>query len=82
MTFNSHLQVVVDNSKANSPFLTEQHEIFGGKALVVRTKQSGDVYQLRMWVEAEHKYYRQSLHTKHLDTAIHKGVLPRFHGRF
>lgn len=72
MSTNPHLQVVVDNSKANSPFITEQHPIFGGKALVVRTKQSGDVYHLRMWVEAEHKYFRQSLRTKHLDTAIHK----------
>ena len=53
-----------------SPFLTEQHPVYGDKALVVRTKQSGNIYHLRMWIAGEGKYYRESLRTPHLETAV------------
>ena len=56
-----------------SPFVTEEHDILGGKGKVVRTKTSGDVYQLRMWIPGESKYYRVTLKTKDLVTAIKRG---------
>lgn len=58
--------------KAHSAFVTETHDILG-KALVLRTQASGKVYQLRMWVEGEKKYYRKSLKTKDLETALKRG---------
>jgi len=59
--------------EATSPFVTEEHDILGGKGKVVRTKTSGDVYQLRMWIPGESKYYRVTLKTKDLVTAIKRG---------
>lgn len=53
--------------------MTEEHDILGGKGKVVRTKTSGDVYQLRMWIPGESKYYRVTLKTKDLVTAIKRG---------
>jgi integrase len=58
---------------ASSPFITEEHEVLGGKGKVVRTKGSGRVYQLRMWISAEAKYYRVTLKTTDLDTALKRG---------
>jgi len=51
-------------------FQKQEHEIFGGKAIVLRTKQSGDVWQFRMWVSEEAKYIRKTLKTRDLETAI------------
>lgn len=42
----------------------------GGRAKVLRTRQSGDIWQLRMWVSGEGKYLRESLKTDDFDTAI------------
>ncbi len=72
MNTKSQLKIVVDNTNKSSPFITERHPIFGGKAEVIRTKQSGDVFHLRMWIPTENKYYRQSLRTKQLDSAIQR----------
>lgn len=55
------------------PFLTEEHEILDGKAKVLRTRDSGDTYQLRVWVPEKKKYIRQSLKTKDLNTALTEG---------
>jgi integrase len=57
----------------NIPFLTEEHEILDGKAKVLRTRDSGDIYQLRIWVPQKKKYIRQSLKTKDLNTALAEG---------
>lgn len=59
--------------RSGSPFVTEDHDILGGKAKVVRTKGSGQVYQLRMWIPGEGKYYRKTLATKDLMTALQRG---------
>lgn len=55
-------------------FVVERHEVFGGKykAEVLRTRTSGNVYQLRMWIEKEQKYVRKSLKTKDLVIALQK----------
>ena len=82
MTATAHVALVVDNtgtqkqrSKRNTPsqsFLTDQHPIYGGKAEVVRTQQSGGYWHFRMWISEERKYVRKTLKTTHLDTAIQR----------
>ena len=70
------LKLVVDNTQHNSQkadtFLLKQHNIFDGKAEVVRTKTSGGIWHFRMWVTEEKKYVRKTLKTKNLDSAIAK----------
>ena len=51
-------------------FIREQHDVLNGRAKILRTTQSGDVYQIRMWVPGEKKYVRQSLGTTDLVTAM------------
>jgi len=51
MRANTHVTLVIDNTAPQTqrskcatspqPFLTDQHPIYGGKAEVVRTQQSG-----------------------------------------
>jgi hypothetical protein len=56
--------------KSQTTYITERHYILDGEAIVLRTKQSKDVWQFRMRVHGEGAYYRESLRTKHLGTAI------------
>jgi integrase len=46
------------------------HEILGGIAHIYQVKQSGDVWQFRMWLNNERKHYRKSLRTKVLADAL------------
>ena len=48
---------------------SQNHDIFGGKAQILRASQSGDVWQFRMWISDEKKYLRKSLHTKDFEAA-------------
>lgn len=59
--------------KSNPTYITERHDILDGEAIVLRTKQSKDVWQFRMRVHGEGAYYRESLRTRHLGTAIARG---------
>jgi hypothetical protein len=34
---------------------SQNHEIFGGKAQILRVPQSGEVWQFRMWIAEEKK---------------------------
>ena len=43
---------------------SQNHDIFGGKAQILRVPQSGDVWQFRMWIAAEKKYLRKSLQSR------------------
>lgn len=56
------------NAKGN--FIIEQHEIFNGKAAVIRTAQSGKNWSLKFWIPEAKKYYRKALKTKHLEDAL------------
>jgi integrase len=58
--------------KKRASFYSEEHEIMGGRAKVLRTRQSGEVWQLRMWVSGEGKYLRESMKTTDLETAINR----------
>ena len=55
-----------------SKFYTAEHHICDGAVKLIRTKQSGEVWQMRCWVHAEKKYLKKSLRTKDLDTAKEK----------
>jgi len=82
MRANTHVTLVVDNTAPQTqrskcatppqPFLTDQHPIYGGKAEVVRTQQSGGYWHFRMWISEERKYVRKTLKTTHLDTAVER----------
>ena len=54
-------------------FVRQKHSVPDGLATVLRTSQSGDVWQLRMYIRAENQYYKKSLRTKDLDTALSRG---------
>jgi hypothetical protein len=63
-------QYMAKSRKSNPTYITERHDILDGEAIVLRTKQSKDVWQFRMRIRGEGAYYRESLRTKHLQTAI------------
>lgn len=48
---------------------SQNHDIFGGKAQILRVPQSGDVWQFRMWIAEEKKYLRKSLQTRDFEAA-------------
>jgi len=56
--------------KSKSKFKKEEYPVLGGKAVVLRTSQSGEYYQFRMRIPAEKKYVRESLKTRDLETAL------------
>ena len=59
--------------KKTSAFAVEEHDVLNGKAKLLRVRASGDVWQLRMWVQHEGKYIRKSLKTRDYETAVKKG---------
>ena len=59
-------------SQETSARVTEQHQVLGGKAIILRTAASGDVWQFRMWVSEEKKYVRKTLKTRDLETAMRR----------
>ena len=52
--------------------LEGHHDVLGGIAHIYQVKQSGDVWQFRMWLPNERKHYRKSLRTKALSEALIK----------
>lgn len=57
---------------APSAFTSEEHDILGGKAKMLRVRQSGDVWQFRMWITDEGKYIRRSLRTRDYHSAVER----------
>lgn len=53
-----------------SKFVEKKYPVLGDRGTILRTKQSGDVWQLRMRIPTEKKYLRESLRTKDLETAV------------
>ncbi|MFP6890269.1 MAG: site-specific integrase, partial [Nitrospinota bacterium] len=51
---------------------SQNHEIFGGKAQILRVPQSGAVWQFRMWIAVEKKYLRKSLQTRDFEVATER----------
>lgn len=58
-----------------SKFYTAEVDICDGAVKLIRTKQSGDVWQMRCWIHAEKKYIKKSLRIKDLEQAKEKGRL-------
>ena len=52
-----------------SKFYTAEHDICDGAVKLLRTKQSGDVWQMRCWISAEKRYVKKSLRTRDLEQA-------------
>ena len=48
---------------------SQNHDIFGGKAQILRVPQSGEVWQFRMWIGEEKQYLRKSLQTRDFEAA-------------
>ena len=63
---------MMNQANATSSFTTEEHAILGGKAVILRVKQSGDVWQFRMWISDEGRYIRKSLRTRDFESAVER----------
>ena len=59
-------------NKMTSSFYTDTHDIRDGQVTILRTKQSGEVWQMRCWISAEKKHFKKSLRTKNLEDAKEK----------
>jgi integrase len=53
-------------------FLTQEVGICDGEVKLVRTKQSNQIWQVRIWVRGEGRYFRKSLRTRDLEKAKEK----------
>ena len=60
-------------NEMTSKFYTAEHDICDGQVKLLRTKQSGDVWQMRCWISAEKQYVKKSLRTRDLEQAKEKG---------
>ena len=50
-----------------------QHEIYGGKAVIFNRTEKSDIWYFRMYLLKEQKYFRKSLKTKDYHEAIKLG---------
>jgi hypothetical protein len=62
--------IVIRKKKSHNDWNQDTHDILGGKAVILRTRASGDVWQFRMWVSEERKYVRKTLKTRDVETAV------------
>ena len=60
-------------NKMTSKFYTEEHDICDGEVKLLRTKQSGKVWQMRCWIKPEKRHFKKSLRTKDFEEAKTKG---------
>ena len=58
--------------KPSETWVQERHQILGGKAEIFRVKQSGLVWQFRMWIPAEKRAVRKSLKTRDTEAALQR----------
>jgi integrase len=52
--------------------ISDVHDLFDGRMRIYRTVKSGDVWQFRMYVQAEKRYVRESLRTRDKDIATQR----------
>jgi len=50
--------------------ITFHQSLFDGETHLYKLRQSGEVYQFRMFIKDENKHYRKSLKTKDYDIAL------------
>lgn len=63
---NSSLKTssVVPKSRIKQTRMSERFDVYDGEIMIYKTTNSGDVWQMRMWVGSEKKYVRESLRTR------------------
>lgn len=61
---------MVKSRKSNPTGIIERHDIPDGEAIVLRTKQSKDVWLFCIHIRGEGSYYRESLRTNKLQSFI------------
>ena len=54
-------------NKMSSKFYTAEHDICDGEVKILRTKDSGDTWQIRCYIKSEKKHLKKSLRTKNLE---------------
>ena len=59
-------------SNPKTAFYTDEVEICDGAVKLLRTKQSNKIWQMRLWVRDEGKYFKKSLRTRDLEEAKEK----------
>ena len=59
-------------SNNKTAFYTTEHMICDGAVSVLRTKQSNQIWQMRVWVREENRHFRKSLRTRDLEEAKEK----------
>lgn len=50
-------------------FYLSEHKMYEDECIVSKTKQSGEIWQCRIWVSEDKAYIRKSLKTRNLETA-------------
>ena len=50
-------------------FYLSEHKMYEGECVVSKTKQSGEIWQCRIWIAQDKAYIRKSLKTRNLETA-------------
>lgn len=65
--------IIAEHKSRETKTFIDQHPILGGDAVVYRTRQNGQIYQFRTWISGEKKYYRKTLKTRDLETALERG---------
>lgn len=67
--------VAIENTELGTEhFITEKVEVLGGEFLLLRTKESGEIWQFRIWNATEQKYIRKSTKQKRIDRATLVGT--------
>jgi integrase len=54
----------VPKSRINQKRMSERFDVYDGEIMIYKTTNSGDVWQMRMWIGSEKKYVRESLRTR------------------
>ena len=68
-TSRSKKQPKIKKNAAKIPRISDAFDIFDGNVKVYRTTHSGDVWQMRMYVQPEQRYVRKSLKTRDKEVA-------------
>lgn len=63
---------VQSRSKQSAVRIFDAQDLFDGQIRIYRTVKSGDVWQFRMYVQAEKRYVRESLRTRDKEIATQK----------
>ena len=69
-TPSSAAKTAQKSRKTRQKRISDEFYIYDNEVFIFRTTQSGDVWQMRMWIRDEKKYIRESLRTRDKTLAI------------